>query len=109
MPDNSSGSLQTRASAKGRGSRGRIIRLAYRGRGGTRWTFSPTVIRSHAGSIEVSMLVPLRVGLPVEIEQPLRPRAAGSAAAPPAIRGRVADCRCNADGLFRIRLRFHEV
>jgi hypothetical protein len=93
---------------------GHTVRLAYRSRG-ARWTYSPTVVRTQRGSMEVSMLVPLRVGLPVEIErQPTSVRAKDSrrAASPgatrpaPAIRAQVTGCRCNADGLFRIRLSF---
>jgi len=60
------------------------------------------------------MLVPLRVGLPVEIEPPSGDQAPGSAprngrdsaAASPAILAQVTGCECNADGLFRIRLSF---
>lgn len=101
-----------RTHSGGRGSRGRTVRLAFRGHGGARWTYSPTLIRSQPDSIEVSMLVPLRVGLPVEIEQSAAERAPDSARggpqapAPvtPAIRAQVTGCRCSADGLFRILL-----
>jgi hypothetical protein len=58
------------------------------------------------------MLVPLRVGQPVEIEQPAAERAPESARGGPraqapvtaAIRAQVTGCRCSADGLFRILL-----
>jgi hypothetical protein len=96
----------------GRGTQGRTVRLAFRGHGGARWTYSPTLIRSQPDSMEVSMLVPLRVGQPVEIEQPAPERApepargGTQAAAPttPAVRAQVTGCRCSADGLFRILL-----
>ena len=62
------------------------------------------------------MLVPLRIGLPVEIEQPARGGAWDSAPLPAsspapasaAIRAQVTGCQCHADGLFRIHLTLQE-
>lgn len=100
----------------GRATQGRTVRLAFRGHGGARWTYSPTLIRSQPDSMEVSMLVPLRVGQPVEIEQPAPERAPDSAwagthaasPATPAVRAQVTGCRCSDDGLFRILLALQE-
>jgi hypothetical protein len=65
--------------------------------------------------MEVSMLVPLRVGQPVEIEQSAPERATDSPRAPkaatpatPAVRAQVTGCRCSDDGLFRILLALQE-
>jgi hypothetical protein len=94
--------------------RGNTVRLAYRGTGGARWSYSPTVIQARRGSLEVSMLVPLRVGLPVDIETPAEVHgqaAAGRdrAGAPSrSIRAQVTGCRCNPDGLFRICLTYQD-
>jgi hypothetical protein len=74
------------------------------------------VIRCRRDSIEVSMLVPLRVGLPVEIERPAELRGPNvtsepmRAARPPQpIRAQVTGCRCHADGLFRISLTYEDI
>jgi hypothetical protein len=93
------------------------VRLAYRGRDGARFTYSPTVIRTQPDAIEVIMLVPLRVGLPVEIEPTLQGTGVGPAHEPArtprhfsqTIQAEVAGCRCNAEGLFRIRLTFRPI
>ncbi len=85
-----------------RGSR-RTIRLAYKGRSGAQWTYSPTVTESRPDWLEVSMLVPLAVGHPVDIE-PISSSRSGEASAGRSIRARVTGCQCSPDGLFRIRL-----
>ena len=89
---------------QGRALRARTVRLAYRGRSGARWTYSPTVIRTGPDSVEVRMLVPLTVGLPVEIEPPPDGRVPKGGSPLPKITAQVTGCHCNADGLFRVRL-----
>lgn len=84
------------------GSR-RKIRLAYKGRSGAQWTYSPTVTQSRPDWLEVSMLVPLAVGHPVDIE-PISTNRSGEATPGRSIRARVTGCQCSPDGLFRIRL-----
>jgi hypothetical protein len=84
----------------------RTIRLAYRGRSGERWTYSPTIVASGPGQLEVSMLVPLAIGHRVEIETD--GQASGAATFPPRVRAQVTACQCSPDGLFRIRLSLAE-
>lgn len=82
----------------------RSIRLAYRGRTGARWTYSPTVTQSRPDWLEVSMLMPLAVGRPVDIEPLSQDSSDESDVVPQRVRARVTACQCSADGLFRIRL-----
>ena len=90
-----------------RGAR-RTIRLAYQGRSGARWTYSPTIVSSGPDQLEVSMLVPLVVGHRVEIETPAHGQDGDAARLPGSVRAQVTGCQCNADGLFRIRLALPE-
>jgi hypothetical protein len=89
-----------------RARQARTVRLAYRGRTGARWTYSPTVVSNDSDALEVRMLMPLTIGLPVEIETRPDEPLHGLAADQPRIPAWVTGCQCSPDGLFRVRLAF---
>jgi hypothetical protein len=82
----------------------RAVRLAYRGRSGHRWVYTPQVVECDEQGLAVKMLAPLAVGVQVEVEI-----ARIGNSSPDSQEARVIQCRCSADGLFLIHLAWARV